>query len=692
MTQATAAHAAQRRGELPLAGRTMELRDFKRVAGDATGQKALATAQLVFTTGAPVKRYDWMRDRLFNEVLVVADGAIDLSRLKRGAPLLNTHNAWDLRSILGVVENPTIEDGSGLCDATFSRRDDVAGYVQDVEDKIIRNVSVGYTRNVIQMEPPAKEGDLWTYRVLSWTPAEVSLVPINADMDSQVRSLDGKAVDTAGREIRTFPCEFIEFRSPAPTTEEETIMTEAELKAKREQDAAEATRVAEAAAAKRTADEAAAKKITDDAIAVATKRAAEITDLCVRHNVPKLATALVRDGKTVEEARAAVLEEIARRDAASGGHHNSRIETITDEVQTRMAGLEEALVHRVDAKAKLTDNGKQFRGMSLLEMGRDHLELSGVRTRGMTRMALATAVLQHRSGGMMSTSDFGSLLANVANKRLRQGYEENPASYARWARRAPNAPDFKQMSVVQLGAAPDLLQTNEHGEFKYGSMTDGKEVYSLLTYGRIVSFTRQSLINDDLRGFDRLIGAFGNSAARLENRTVYAILTANAALSDTIALFHASHNNLGSGAIDVAGLGAGRAAMRKQKGLQQEELNIAPAYLIVPSALEQVSYQYTSANYVPVDPTKINEFRAGGRTAVEPVVESLLDAASATVWYLAAQTGAVDTVEYCYLDGAEGPMIESEMGFEVDGISYKCREDFAAKAIDFRGLFKSTGV
>ena len=132
--------------------------------------------------------------------------------------------------------------------------------------------------------------------------------------------------------------------------------------------------------------------------------------------------------------------------------------------------------------------------------------------------------------------------------------------------------------------------------------------------------------------------------------------------------------------------------MRLQKGLQSEELNLTPAYLIVPAAKEGLAYQYTSANYVPASASNINEFRAGGRTALEPIVEALLDASSGTAWYLAASTGAVDTVEYCFLDGAEGPVIESEVGFEVDGISYKCHEDFAAKAIDFRGLYKNPGA
>jgi hypothetical protein len=362
---------------------------------------------------------------------------------------------------------------------------------------------------------------------------------------------------------------------------------------------------------------------------------------------------------------------------------------------TRIAGVEQAIMHRVSAKTKLDDNGKQYRGMSLLELGRDFLEASGVNTRGMDRLALATRMLHHRTGGSMGTSDFSSLFANVANKRLRAAYDENTATYDLWARRAPNAPDFKNISVASISGAPELLQTNEHGEFKYGTMTDGAESYAVITYGRIVSLTRQAIINDDLRAFDRLVSAFGNSSRRLENRLVYSQLTANAALADGVALFHANHANLSTGAgsaLALAGLTAARLAMRTQTGLQGEQLNIAPSYLIVPAALEATAYQLTSSNYVPATQANINEFRNGGRTSVEPIVEPLLDAASATAWYFAANAGQIDTVEYCYLDGAEGPMIESEVGFEVDGISYKCREDFAAKAIDFRGLHKANGA
>lgn len=103
-------------------------------------------------------------------------------------------------------------------------------------------------------------------------------------------------------------------------------------------------------------------------------------------------------------------------------------------------------------------------------------------------------------------------------------------------------------------------------------------------------------------------------------------------------------------------------------------------------------YQYTSSNYTPATAAAINEFRAGGRTSLEPIVEPILDANSATAWYLAAQNSQVDTVEYAYLEGAEGPVIDSEVGFDIDGMSLRARLDFVAKVIDWRGLRRNPGA
>ena len=182
--------------DMPLASLQMAVRNVRRDAppattpdtatrseGDAAAQAPAARFEIVFTTGAPVKRYDWANGRYYLEQLEVSEQAIDLSRLERGAPLLNTHSNWSLEDQLGVCDQPEIRNGQGVCQTQLSRRESVRGVVQDLEDGVIRNVSVGYARNAVEMVAPGEENGMWVYRVTRWTPMEVSLVPIPADMD-----------------------------------------------------------------------------------------------------------------------------------------------------------------------------------------------------------------------------------------------------------------------------------------------------------------------------------------------------------------------------------------------------------------------------------------------------------------------------------------------------------------------------
>jgi hypothetical protein len=661
----------------------------------ATFNEADNTIDVVWTTGARVRRYDWWTETMYEEELEVTPEAVDMSRFDAGTvQVLDGHRTYGgVNAILGIAIRGSIESGEGRATLKLSTRPEMAGIVADIRAGIIRAISFGYSISKYEITRAIDRTDgvnMPLYRAVAWQPNEISFVTVPADADASTRSqpADGH------------PCEFTT-RAPSPNHEDLNMPNPVTQPGAPTTAPADPTRsAAPATPAPATAPTAAATPPAGDDAAVraaetaAATRAAEITEMCTRHGVGQLAAGLIRSGNSVDQARAAVLEELARADAGTGGHRNVRIQTVGDEHQTRMAGIEEAMMNRVDARAALTDNGRQYRGLSLIEIGREFLGVRGIETRGMSRMQLATEMLHYRSGAH-STSDFAAIFANVANKRMRAAYQENQGTYTQWARRAPNAPDFKNISIVQLSGAPDLLQTNEAGEFKYGTMIDAGITYGLVTYGRMVALTRQAIINDDLRAFERLVSAFGSSSSRLENRLVYSQLTSNPAMGDGTALFHASHGNLGTGAgsaLQLSALKAGRTAMRLQKGLAKEELNLAPNFLIVPVALEQDAYQLTSANYVPAKQTDVNEFRAGGRTALEPIVEPILDAVSSAAWYLASNNSQIDTVEYCYLDGAEGPVIESQNGFEVDGVTWKCRLDFAAKAVDYRGLYQGVGA
>ena len=146
--------------------------------------------------------------------------------------------------------------------------------------------------------------------------------------------------------------------------------------------------------------------------------------------------------------------------------------------------------------------------------------------RGMDVTRIAELALQGPSrgagvlpGGAESTSDFPAILANVANKTLRQGYEAYPRTFQPFCRQV-TAQDFKPINRVMLADAPALQPLNEKGEYHRANLTDNNINYSLGTYGEIVALTRKVIINDDLQAFTRVpaIARCGGRAARIEHR------------------------------------------------------------------------------------------------------------------------------------------------------------------------------
>ncbi|MGP1693217.1 MAG: phage major capsid protein [Giesbergeria sp.] len=424
-------------------------------------------------------------------------------------------------------------------------------------------------------------------------------------------------------------------------------------------------------------------------------RAADVLALCQRHGAAELAHGLISRNATVDQARAAILDRMDAADQSRRGGSVVSVQTVRDEHDTRMRGMEEAIMHRMDPRAALTDLGRNYRGLSLVEMAREALEGLGVSTRGLSRNEIATRAFQVRATGYHTTGDFPSLLGGVGARRLRAAYELAPTTFQLWARRASNLPDFRITNVLAVGGAPELKKLNEAGEYTYGTISEDATGYRAFSYGRAIAMTRQLFVNDDLGAFDRLLQRFGESARRLENRLVYDQITRNPTMQDGTALFHASHGNLlaATSTLTLDNMGKVRGLMRKQKDFDgKTQLNLAPAYLIVPSDLEQSAYQFTSSNYAPATMADVNEFRAGGRTAVEPIVEPLLDEVSTAAWYMAARSGQIDTVEYAYVDGSEGVRTETFASEDIDGVKVRATLDFAAKVIDWRGVVKANGT
>ena len=616
------------------------------------------TFRISFSSDEPYLRASWF-DEPWLEILGHDADEVDMSRIDGGAaPLLWGHDSYSRDAHIGVVERAWLEGGRGHAEVRLSSRADLDSLWSDIRDGVIRNVSVGYQINERALVRANSDGPN-EYRVTRWQPMELSLVSVPADPSVGVgRNAD----DNAQRFTIT------NMERDMTTTTETPVQTPA----------APAASVASAEEVREAATRAERERISMIRAAVnGLDIPAETVDQWIA------------DGKNVAECRAEIIESLKRKETPM----NPRISVGEDLTRAAVfAGVESAMLSRMTG-GKVEDVARPFAYASFLDMARAVLAQTGRNTAGMPRHEIATQFMRAHS-----TSDFPYILANVANKRMQRQYAENVPSYARWARRAPNAPDFKTISVTQLANNPALSLKVEGAEITYGTVSEKREQYTIATYARGLAVTREMIVNDDLRAFDRAITGFAGSARRLENSLVYQQLTANGNMSDGVALFHASHGNLSTGATTAldatnaaAALAAARKLLRKQTGMASEILNLTPRYIIVPAALEQTAYQFTSANYTPSTPGSVNEFRAGGATAVEPIVEALLDSTSAAHWYMAADSSQVDTVEYCYLEGAEGVYVEQMVDFDTDGIKVKARLDFAAKVIDWRGLVRSNG-
>ncbi len=68
------------------------------------------TAELTWTTGAKGRRWSWDIGAYMEELEVTPE-AVRLDRLNNGAPFLNTHSAWELGDVVGVVERAWLEGG-----------------------------------------------------------------------------------------------------------------------------------------------------------------------------------------------------------------------------------------------------------------------------------------------------------------------------------------------------------------------------------------------------------------------------------------------------------------------------------------------------------------------------------------------------------------------------------------------------
>lgn len=385
---------------------------------------------------------------------------------------------------------------------------------------------------------------------------------------------------------------------------------------------------------------------------------------------------------TVEQARTAAVEAVRQRPNASITTHTpaQAATGATPETFTRAVG--EALYCRANPSVTPGDAAREFMGLSVIDLGRVILGRAGVLTTGLSPSAIVER--------MLSTSDFPAIMGDTVDRALRAGYQAAPSALKAVARKS-TARDFRRKTKLQISEAPTLEKVNEGGEFTYGALHDAKESYAIATFGKIIAVTRQLLVNDDVGAFTDMSAKWGEAAADFEAQQLVDLLEAGSGtgpvMDDGKTLFHADHGNVAASgaAINVTSLSEARLKMRKQKGLAGRPINVRPRFLVVPPELELAAEQVL-ASIQPTTTDDVNPF--GGK--LELLVETRLS--SATRWYLVGDPAVTEGLEYSYLQGEEGPQIETKQGFEIDGMAFKVRLDFGAAFLEHRGWFRNNGA
>lgn len=619
------------------------------------------TIKVRYTNNNKVLRYSWARGEYFYLQLSSRKGHVDLGRLNNGAAVLDSHNSYEgISKIMGAVVPGSATEKEATI--KFSKRDDIQPFVQDIKDGILRFVSPGF--HIHETKDITKEGDKFrTLLVTKWEPHEISFVAVPADAEAQAFSLK--------QEVEKKKQELSIKEEQADNVNKEQKMSETTEK-----------NTPEASAAK-TAEE--LKAVQAEAQEQARKeekaRSEEIFAIAKKGNLGMdFAQEMVKSGKTVDEVQKIAFNQLAEADEDQEIAGKQAFNEAGSGEDQEIKGAKLAL----EAKVGLSDreSGNKFNNFRLYDFAKFFADKAGEDTSMMSRGQIAEFALH-------STSDFPNLLANVANKKLQKAYTEAPARYREFCSKS-NLADFKPTQITKVSGAATPALVKEGGEYEQSTITDGKETYQLAKYGQIVSITKESIINDDLKGLDRLPMEFARASARKEQQLVAAILTGNPTMADGNALFHASHNNITDALLKAshATLDSWKTVVqlfRQQKGLLNDDdfLDLYPEFCIVGPNQEDAAYRIFNQKTVPTNPDEANPYYGKSKVIVLPQITN-------DEYFAVANPMDIEGITYGYLEGEEGPQISTRNGFRVDAFEIKMTLSFAAKAVDHRALVKST--
>lgn len=312
--------------------------------------------------------------------------------------------------------------------------------------------------------------------------------------------------------------------------------------------------------------------------------------------------------------------------------------------------------------------------------------------------AMGGADLQASAGGFTVISLPG-ILGAVANKSLLAAYQAVNTVWQLFCSTADHG-NFHTHTRYRLTGSGQFVPLGPDGELKHATLGEESYTNKVDTKGRILTLTRQDIINDDLNAFMGLAQILGRGGALALEEAFFKVLLGNANN-----FFHANNKNLLTGtAFSIDGLTAAVAKYDEFVDAHGKPVLAQPDRLLVPPAL------YVPAREV-YDETKVvgpsgskapaSNPHAGSyvphkspylsNSAIKDENGASLSGQSATSWYLFADPVLQAAFEVAFLQGRRTPTIESgETHFNTLGMSWRGYWDFGVAQQNPRGAVKVT--
>lgn len=281
----------------------------------------------------------------------------------------------------------------------------------------------------------------------------------------------------------------------------------------------------------------------------------------------------------------------------------------------------------------------------------------------------------------IGTDTFADVLGSSITRRLQALYSQ-ASVFTTWRDLVTIVPvnDFRSQERTQMGGFGNLPIVAERADYTdLADPSDDKAAYSVIKRGGLAKLTMEMIKNDDVGAIQRIPIELSRAAQRTLYRFVMNFFVANPVTADGVALYHATHNNLFTAALDAVSFAAHRLAMKSQTGRDTgEKMAVSPRYLLVPDALEEAA---------------VNLFRRNtnnDKTFVQSLTPDIVPVATWTDtndWVTLADKADIPVLEVGFLDGQEEPTLlvqdaptEGKV-FTNDTISYKLRHIYGGTVL-----------